>query len=226
MSPNQLHNRRFMFYLLMISSAIFALSVTERMREQREQKRMKGPDYESQLPKTYKEGARTVIPRELNQAKTDGSAGGVQVVMEEAEEEGIVDTSLQGGLPAPTEFLEGEALRTAFARTMRDEATEDIMECLNAWWMLDPGIEGRVELEVVIGDQGLKEAAILDHTAVPFGPLSCFSTALYRTAWPGSSEGDVVILQPVVFSNALPEEPEEEPSALDALGEATEDTGD
>jgi len=216
MTPNQRHNRRFMIYLLMISTAIFALSLSEKMREERDLERMQPKDYERQLPKTFEEGARTVIPRDIAQAAGPDAR---ENEADEAEEEGTTDTSLQGGLPAPTEILEGEALRGALAKTMRDDATEDIMDCLNTWWLLDPGIEGRVELEYVIDASGLKEAAIVDHADVPFGPLSCFATALYRTAWPGSSEGEVVILQPVVFSNAYQEPVEEEPQALDAMGE-------
>ena len=72
----------------------------------------------------------------------------------------------------------------------------------------------------------------MDHAEVPFGPLSCFATALYRTAWPGSAEGEVVIAQSVVFSNAQVPIPEDEASGteegpqVEALDQAmTEDSG-
>jgi hypothetical protein len=221
MTPNQRHNRRLMVYLLMISSAVFALSLSEKMRKDRDSKAAEGPDYVQQTAKSFEPGARVVIPREMA-ASPAPSGGSVQ-----AEEAGLVDTSLQGGLPAPKSFLAGAELQEAFAHTMREAATEDIMECLNAWWLLDPAIEGRVDLEVVLDHTGLKEAAIVDHAQVPFGPLSCFATALYRTQWPASSEGEVVILQPVVFSNAFvaPQEGEDEGVVLDALGEDGEDSG-
>jgi hypothetical protein len=223
MSPNQRHNRRLMFYLLLISSAIFALSLSEKMREERDLEAMVPPDYVAQTPKSFEEGARVVIPPEM--AKSPLPKANV----DDDAEDGLVDTSLQGGLPEATSLLKGEDLRIAIAQTMRDEVTEDIMECLNAWWLLDPAIEGRVDLEVVLDASGLKEAAIVDHAEVPFGPLSCFATALYRTPWPGSAEGDVVTLQPVVFSNALvvSEEDAAGPDGLsvDALGEGIEDTG-
>ena len=106
------------------------------------------------------------------------------------------------------------------------------MECLNAWWLLDPGIEGHVDLEYVIDETGLKEAAVVDHAEVPFGPLSCFATALYRTAWPGSAEGEMVIAQSIVFSNAqvpIPEDEElggQEGPQVEALDQAmTQDSG-
>jgi hypothetical protein len=223
MSPNQRHNRRLMVYLLLISSAVFALSLSEKMREERDLEAAVPLDYVAQTPKSFEEGARVVIPPEmakspLPKANEDHGA-----------EDGLVDTSLQGGLPEAKSLLKGEDLRIAIAQTMRDEVTEDIMECLNAWWLLDPAIEGRVDLEVVLDASGLKEAAIVDHAEVPFGPLSCFATALYRTAWPGSAEGDVVTRQPVVFSNALIVSEEDgagqDGPSVDALGEGIEDTG-
>lgn len=224
MTPNQRHNRRFMFYLLMISSAVFALSLSEKMREERDLEALAAPDYLAQKPKSFEEGARVVIPPEMAE-----SPGSPRADVGEEAEEGLIDTSLQGGLPEPKSLLRGEDLRIAIAQTMRDAVTADIMECLNAWWLLDPGIEGRVDLEVVLDASGLKEAAIVDHAEVPFGPLSCFATALYRTAWPGSAEGDVVTLQPVVFSNALAlpgdDEAGREVPRVDALGEDLEDTG-
>ena len=120
-------------------------------------------------------------------------------------------------------------MRESIAQTMRDSAIEDIMDCLNAWWLLDPGIEGHVELEYVIDSTGLKEAAIVDHTEVPFGPLTCFATALYRTRWPASSEGEVVNVQPDVFSYSYTPPEDENAQPVDALGEELdeedEDTG-
>ena len=87
--------------------------------------------------------------------------------------------------------------------------------------MKDPGIQGMVELEYVIDEGGLKEAFVVDHTEVPFGQLSCFATALYRTAWPASAEGEVVISQPIIFS---PDEKQggdqpAQPSVVDGQGE-------
>jgi hypothetical protein len=221
MSPNQRHNRRLMFYLLLISTAIFALSLSEKLRKEREAEGDQPRNYEAQTPSSFEKGARVEIPRELAQSSEP------RAPVKPEEQEGLVDTSLQGGLPEASSFLSGAALQDAFAQTMRDAVTEDIMECLNAWWLLDPAIEGRVELEVVLDHTGLKKAAIVDHAAVPFGPLSCFATALYSTAWPASAEGEVVILQPVVFSNAhvAPLEGEVDPVDVDALGEEGEDTG-
>jgi hypothetical protein len=221
MTPNQRHNRRLMVYLLLISSAVFALSLSEKMRKDRDLKVAEGPDYVEQTPKSFEEGARVLIPREMAPAPTPKGGEAPE------EEDGLVDTSLQGGLPAPKSFLTGEDLQEAFALTMREDVTEDIMECLNAWWLLDPAIEGRVDLEVVLDSTGLKEAAIVDHAQVPFGPLSCFATALYRTQWPASSDGEVVILVPVVFSNAFvaPQDVAGEDVELDALGEDAEDSG-
>lgn len=226
MSPNQRHNRRLMFYLLLISTAVFALSLSEKLRREREDEAVQPRDYLAQTPTSFEKGARVAIPRELAQSVGPKSGEPREPVNPE-EEEGLVDTSLQGGLPEPNSLLSGAALQEAFAQTIRDEVTSDIMECLNAWWMLDPAIEGRVELEVVLDKTGLKEAAIVDHAKVPFGPLSCFATALYRTAWPGSAEGEVVILLPVVFSNAYvaPEVDEADVLDVDALGEGGEDTG-
>ena len=221
MTPNQRHQRRFVLYLLLISTAIFVLTIGEQMREKREKERERAAkladqpkDYKSQDPKTYEKGGRTAIPRKLAQKieKTPPP---------EEPKDAVEDTSLQAGLPAPTESLEGDGLRTAIAQTMRDEVTEDILFCLEVWWMKDPGIQGMVELEYVIDEGGLKEAFVVDHTEVPFGQLSCFATALYRTAWPASAEGEVVISQPIIFS---PDEKQggdqpAQPSVVDGQGE-------
>ena len=80
------------------------------------------------------------------------------------------DTSLQEDTVIKERFS-GEALQEAVSRTMRDSVTEDIVEC-RYWWLLDPGIEGHVDLEYVIDETGLKEAAVVDHAEVPFGLLN------------------------------------------------------
>lgn len=226
MTPNQRHQRRFVLYLLLISTAIFVLTMGEHMREKREKERERAAkladqpkDYKNQDPKTYEKGGRTAIPRTLAQQveKTPNP----EEASPDKPDESVTDTSLQAGLPEPTEVLEGDALRQAIAQTMRDDVTEDILFCLEVWWMKDPGIQGVVELEYVIDEQGLREAFVVDHTDVPFGQLTCFATALYRTAWPASVEGEVVISQPIIFSPDETQEGSEppQPSVVDGQGE-------
>ena len=158
MTPNQKHNRRFMVHLLLISSAIFVLSAGEKLRAERDAEK-EARDYENQVPKTYEQGGRVPIPREAAVV----AEGSVEEAVAPEAKESNQDTSLQGGLPSSQGRFAGEALQEAIARTMRDSVTEDMMECLNAWWLLDPGIEGHVDLEYVIDESGLKAAAVVDH---------------------------------------------------------------
>ena len=217
MTPNQRHNRRFMIHLLMISTAIFALSLGEKLRAERDAAIPESVESVARVPQSFEKGARTVIPRP--QEETPSAAGSVPVELPEPE-----DTSLQGGLPDVQEALSGEALEASIRSTTAEAFRADLLECLNSWWLLDQGIEGQVDLEFVVDESGLKEAAVLDHSGVPFGPLTCFSSALYRTSWPASLDGEMVVVHSVVFSNSHAEVPEDMVE-VDAMGEEREEEG-
>ena len=111
------------------------------------------------------------------------------------------------------ELVPEEEIVQMLRRVMEEEVIDSIEDCLHAWWMLDPALEGRVVLEFQLDSTGLAEAGIRDHSDVPLGPLTCFATALYAADWPGS-EGETTVHYPVEFDNG-----EEEP------GEGLQDTG-
>lgn len=81
-----------------------------------------------------------------------------------------------------------------------DEVTDEIAACLGEWMALDPSLEGKVNMGFQIGPEGLTDAWVDDHTDVPFGPLSCFGTAIYSADWTGVSAEPVEVTFPFVFT--------------------------
>lgn len=76
---------------------------------------------------------------------------------------------------------------------------DDIQVCLGQWMELDPDLEGRVVVGFQLDADGLQDAWIADHSEVPFGPLSCFSAAVYEVDWSGVSEDPVEVTFPFEF---------------------------
>ena len=211
MTPNQRHNRRLMVHLLLISAAILALSIGEEMRAERDAEALSEGGQTRQVARSFERGARTLIPRF---------------------EEGAGSPEGSGDDVAAQEFLQvlsGEELESWIASTASDGFEQSMTDCLNSWWLLDQGIEGDVQIELVLDTSGLKEAAVLMHSDVPPGPKACFSEALYGAAWPSTAGQNVVAVVDLSFNNAPMESPPSK-KPLDEMGEELEedplDTGE
>lgn len=79
------------------------------------------------------------------------------------------------------------------------EVLPSVRECVQAWGEAYPKIEGKVELEMLLGADGLSEASIMDHSEVPAGILSCFSATMWEANWP-PFEGNLTVHYPFAFS--------------------------
>ena len=198
MSQKQ-YQRRVALQLLLISGALFALAVSQKAVEQvreaearaEEEAAAQAPrEPEKRSPRTFRAGARTPIPRDLQIQEESEETGG---------EEPLVPTLAdRPGDGAADDLVPEEEIVEMVRRVMEEEVVDSIEDCLHAWWMLDPALEGRVVLEFQLDATGLAEAGIRDHSEVPMGPLTCFATALYAADWPGS-EGETTVHYPVEF---------------------------
>ena len=152
-------------------------------------------------------GARTRVPRVIK-TNTSGSDG-----VQAHEMPGIPSAAASSGSapPSNSEQSDGPVDRrenppqnggpTAQAiRSKMDEVTDEMAECLGEWMALDPSLEGKVSMGFRIGPDGLQDAWVVDHTDVPFGPLSCFGSAIYSADWTGVSAEPVEVTFPFVFT--------------------------
>jgi hypothetical protein len=213
LSQKQYH-RRVALQLLLISGALFALAVSQKAVEQVREAEARAEaeaavqaprEPEKRSPRTFRAGARTPIPRDLQIEEESEET--------EEEEERVSTQANRPGAGAADDLVPEEEIMQMLERIMEEEVVDSIEDCLHAWWMLDPALSGRVILEFKLDATGLAEAGIRDHSDVPVGPLTCFATALYAADWPGS-EGESTVHYPVVFNGG-----EEEP------GEGLQDTG-
>jgi hypothetical protein len=94
---------------------------------------------------------------------------------------------------------DAEKVRAAIMSRM-DAVRADIGTCLDDWSALDPGLEGQVNLAFQLGPEGLQDAWVNDHTDVPFGPLSCFSSAVYGQDWTGVTSTPLEVTMPFTFT--------------------------
>lgn len=74
-----------------------------------------------------------------------------------------------------------------------DVARADIDRCVREWTTLDPGIAGEVNLGFQLDADGLTEVWVLDQTEVPFGPRTCFGSAIAAIDWAGISAEPVEV---------------------------------
>jgi len=74
-----------------------------------------------------------------------------------------------------------------------EELRDDITGCLNAWQVVTPDLEGSVGLAFQLSPGGLTDAWVTDHDEVPFGPLTCFSGAVYDVDWSGITDSPVEV---------------------------------
>lgn len=158
------------------------------------------------LSRSFREGARTPIPRPVKTnvaaaeapappttpAGTSNSPPAPLINDDEPAAGGPVDKRES---PGP----EGAATVTRIKEKM-DGVTDEIAECLGEWMALDPALEGEVAMGFRIGPDGLQEAWVVDHSEVPFGPLSCFGAAIHSADWSGVSEQPVEVTFPFTFS--------------------------
>lgn len=85
-----------------------------------------------------------------------------------------------------------------------NDVEADISACLAEWRAVDPDLEGEVNMGFQIDADGLQQAAVVDHTDVPLGPLSCFSAAIDTVDWSGVTSEPVEITFPFQIA---PEDP-------------------
>lgn len=76
----------------------------------------------------------------------------------------------------------------------------DIHTCLEAWWKIDPTLQGKVVVSFDLNPSGLTDVWIEEHSEVPLGPLSCFSSGVYGADWSGIVEEDTQVTMPFTFT--------------------------
>jgi len=74
-----------------------------------------------------------------------------------------------------------------------DVARDDITACVGQWTALDPGLAGEVNLGFQLDASGLTDVWVVDQTDVPFGPKSCFGTAIAAVDWSGITPAPVEV---------------------------------
>ncbi len=211
-SPEVQFQRRASMRFAIISGFILLLAMTGKKAKERadEKARAKESSQEetpspasseqprSTHPKTFKDGARTRVPRPPLPTRSDNPAESPEVSEEPAEAPSDPQQASRKAEVRDTADLDAPLREALQAST--EAVLPDVKNCLQEWWMLDPNLEGSVQVEVVLNEDGLKEVQILDHTNVPMGPLSCFGTALYDADWPNVAD-EVTVVLPFRFEN-------------------------
>jgi RNA polymerase sigma-70 factor (ECF subfamily) len=80
-----------------------------------------------------------------------------------------------------------------------EQATDAAVRCLAAWPEAEPALERGIMLGLSLDPDGLDEVWMEGHEAVPSGPLSCFSEAIYGLDWRGLTERTVTVTFPVRY---------------------------
>lgn len=152
------------------------------------------PDGRKPGGKHFKEGSRTEIPRraQTRAATTSAPASPTTPAEPAKPQDGPVDRR-EGAHGSGQEVVSDIQERMASVK-------DDISECLGAWMEQDPDLEGKVLLTFQIGPEGLQDAWVKDYEDVPFGPLSCFSSAVYAVDWTGVTDEPLEITWPIVFT--------------------------
>lgn len=153
----------------------------------------------SEKPK-YDRSRSVSLPRPA--PKTPEEADGVEVSEEApAAGGGGVGGGAEGGGDAPKGQVQAEDIRAAI-----QEVVPGIQECMDAWWAVDPQLEGRVVMDFTLTPEGLGEVAVLEHDQVPFGVQTCFASAIYEADWPRPEVGELQVTYPFVFFQVDEEE--------------------
>jgi hypothetical protein len=152
---------------------------------------------------TYKPGSRTRVPKVVRNVASTA----------------VTPTPSQPSAPAPEpaapavtdgpidrrENPPADSAETARAiKAKMDDVSDDIAECLDGWMTVDPSLQGKVNVAFRIDADGLQDAWIMDHTDVPFGPLTCFGTAIYDVDWAGVSKEPLEVTFPFTFDAGAP----------------------
>ena len=211
MTPNQRHNRRMMIQLLVIAAAIMALSVSEKMRAERDAQESQEEGSTPRVSKTYAPGARAVLPSPASQEEQEDAENSHLQVVSAVEFQSWLDD------------------------LVAEEWEASVSDCLYSWWLLDQGIEGEVGFEFVIDSRGLQETAVLHHQGIPVGPAACLSKAMTQQSWPSSSGEKVVAVKNWWFSSSgesgitaeeLPQQKEGEENGLRGGEESENESND
>ncbi|MDP2316630.1 MAG: hypothetical protein Q8P41_27295 [Pseudomonadota bacterium] len=160
--------------------------------------------------RTARPGARTKVPRVVRNVAptavptpTPGSATEPSAATPPA------PTAATGGPIDRRENppADAEATRAAIVSRMA-EVNDEISACLDGWAALDPGLAGSVSMAFQLDASGLEDAWVVDHSDVPFGPLSCFGSAIGGIDWTGVTSEPLEVTFPFQFdSNPAPATP-------------------
>jgi hypothetical protein len=126
-----------------------------------------------------RKGARTLVPRLLAVARTDGGAPGPPAAPAKLERGGDLprDRRPDGARNAPVNVVQ---IRERFREV--DDAVE---RCLSRFAAEDPALAQGVMLAFTLDADGLQDVWIVDHEDVSAGPLTCLSEAVYGVDWSG-----------------------------------------
>jgi RNA polymerase sigma-70 factor (ECF subfamily) len=92
-----------------------------------------------------------------------------------------------------------EAHDVARAQAVLDEMKERANACLERWPVMDPLLAKGVMLKVNFDPGGLQDVSIVGLSAIPDGPMRCFSDAVYQLDWSGISRSPLEATTPLRY---------------------------
>lgn len=99
----------------------------------------------------------------------------------------------------PPEVVSVDMLEAAIGRTFDGGLLDDVAECLEDE-DLPVGFEGRLRLDLELGEDGLREAALDDLTGVPPSFVDCMADTVWDARWPRLDHGETHVTWPIAIS--------------------------
>jgi hypothetical protein len=87
----------------------------------------------------------------------------------------------------------------ARAEAMLDEMKERANACLERWPVMDPLLAKGVMLKLQFEPSGLQDVSIIGLSAIPDGPMRCFSDAVYQLDWSGIARSPMEATVPLRY---------------------------
>lgn len=112
--------------------------------------------------------------------------------------------------PPPTERLRAdwEPVAPADVHEVVPEVVREMIPgikgCYEDWLSVDPTLSGRIEMEFSVGEEGLGEVFVYDHTDMPVGLQSCFGAAIYEADWPPFEESTDIVYPFILTTDGPP----------------------
>ena len=79
------------------------------------------------------------------------------------------------------------------------EMAPDMKHCYEQWLLVDPTLEGRLQVGLTLSSEGATDVHIVNAPDVPVGLQTCFASAISEADWP-PFEGQTDVVYPFVFT--------------------------